>query len=701
MIKIDRQAVPPPDTLTGKAAATRRQQAKAFFSKPEKSRGQKRFDFSLTFAHPHLRSALRLVFQDKCAYCEKLVDLNEGKVSYLDRFRPTGGAIGRDGKVSIDSYWWLAYEWDNMYACCHQCNRAKGSRFPVSGTRAQRNSRGLKLLLERALLLDPCQDDPSKHLLFSDSGIVSGITLAGRTTVEILQLNRPELLSLREAEANRFAASLDRLAQLPTPESLDRAAPFLLMRRNMLQRRLNVKPALSSLSKAKAQQDKHERKQSDYSSDARTRNLARERAHTRYVEEIVLENIGIHKSLKLKLGAHGSLNAPWMVLLGENGVGKSTLLKAIALALAGQSQWSRIGPHAAALVPIGATPAEQKGTIGIRFSDSQWVRLHIDAGAKSLSGTAHNAKLRMLGFGATRLPSNPDHPPPVEPGHAKLLNLFDPYSPLGDANKWLNSLQVVHFDRASTALKAMLSLDDQAYFSRDGVTVRLHEGLRVQPIESLSDGYQTIIGVGCDIMSVFLDSDIVAELAEGIVLIDEIGNHLHPSWRMRIVRAFKSAFPRIQFIATTHEPLCLRGLNDDEVAVIRRRPDGNSGLLSDLPSIRGLLVDQILSSPHFGLKSTVDPEVEEWLDDYYRLLAKVAPTASERGQMETLRLRLAPFQVIGDSPREQILLRTIDEYLAKAEKKMEVIDPTQVPDELTQDLMGLMEAALPTVRGAA
>ncbi|HET7500861.1 MAG TPA: AAA family ATPase, partial [Kofleriaceae bacterium] len=52
---------------------------------------------------------------------------------------------------------------------------------------------------------------------------------------------------------------------------------------------------------------------------------------------------------------------------------------------------------------------------------------------------------------------------------------------------------------------------------------------------------------------------------EGIVLVDELDLHLHPTWQTEIVAGLKATFPRMQFIVTTHSPLVLAGCRADEV----------------------------------------------------------------------------------------------------------------------------------------
>ncbi|GGK47951.1 hypothetical protein GCM10009103_48090 [Pseudomonas koreensis] len=86
----------------------------------------------------------------------------------------------------------------------------------------------------------------------------------------------------------------------------------------------------------------------------------------------------------------------------------------------------------------------------------------------------------------------------------------------------------------------------------------------------LSDGFRNIIGMIADIafrciqLNPHLGRDVV-NLTPGVVLIDELDQHLHPNWQKRVVNDLKQAFPKIQFVATTHSPFIVQSLEADEL----------------------------------------------------------------------------------------------------------------------------------------
>ena len=110
-----------------------------------------------------------------------------------------------------------------------------------------------------------------------------------------------------------------------------------------------------------------------------------------------------------------------------------------------------------------------------------------------------------------------------------------------------------------TALRPLRFLLDGA----DGMTYR---------IEQLSDGYKTSLAMVMDIASRAVEANpdlgVEALAASGIVLIDEIELHLHPSWQQRIIPDLQRTFPNIQFICTTHSPQVLSTVKPENIRVI-------------------------------------------------------------------------------------------------------------------------------------
>ena len=90
------------------------------------------------------------------------------------------------------------------------------------------------------------------------------------------------------------------------------------------------------------------------------------------------------------------------------------------------------------------------------------------------------------------------------------------------------------------------------------------------------------------------------EFAEGwekqpaILLIDEIENHLHPTWQRRVIPALLEHFPGLQIFATTHSPFVVAGLKAGQVHMLKRDADGVVTASTNEQDIIGWTTDEIL-----------------------------------------------------------------------------------------------------------
>ena len=108
-----------------------------------------------------------------------------------------------------------------------------------------------------------------------------------------------------------------------------------------------------------------------------------------------------------------------------------------------------------------------------------------------------------------------------------------------------------------------------------GPVVRFENGHEA-PWSELSDGYHVFIALVADIarravmLNEFDGADAPARV-EGVVLIDELDLHLHPRWQRVALPGLRNAFPRLQFVVTTHSPQVLSSAKNRQV---RRLFDG-------------------------------------------------------------------------------------------------------------------------------
>jgi predicted ATP-binding protein involved in virulence len=93
------------------------------------------------------------------------------------------------------------------------------------------------------------------------------------------------------------------------------------------------------------------------------------------------------------------------------------------------------------------------------------------------------------------------------------------------------------------------------------------------------------------------------EQRPAILLIDEIENHLHPTWQRRVIPALLDHFPGLQIFATTHSPFVVAGLEAGQVHVLRRDENGVVIASTENRDVTGWTADEILR----GLMEVDDP----------------------------------------------------------------------------------------------
>ena len=96
------------------------------------SNGTKTFDIkNRIYGDTTVKNVLRAMQYSKCCFCEKDLEDEDGAVEH---FRPKGGyKLANKSKLIKPGYYWLGYEWSNLFFVCSRCNSAgnKGNFFPL------------------------------------------------------------------------------------------------------------------------------------------------------------------------------------------------------------------------------------------------------------------------------------------------------------------------------------------------------------------------------------------------------------------------------------------------------------------------------------------------------------------------------------------------------------------------------------------
>lgn len=638
-----------------------------FYAKED--REQERYDFHLKKEiDDHLKQILEKEFEGKCGYCESRIE--SYSLAVVDRFRPYNGV--RDGRTYYkDLYWWLTYDWDNLIYSCLECSQYKSNYFPVKGKRAL--SPEHLLVEEKKQLINPCIEDPFDHIKCDPKGIFIGLTEEGNQTIELLKLNRSSLIERRSYVIQELQKVLDSISQTVVNNRIgfvrsvyEKSAEleFINAQYCYLLHKMDIYPELREI--LVEEDDNYRAYTNDLAAYVEaSENFSNEVESDFFpIEYIEIKNFKSIRELKIDFPKNDIEKHAWIALLGENGLGKSSILQAICIGLSPIYQTGN--NQILEFIRKGA----EEAIITIKERDSQ--NIIITTLSKEGLKISHKGTFKhpLIGYGSVRLiPQEKTSTKQKKKLKIRYKNLLDPADPINDIMSWLISIhnsQPSLFNTIAYSLKQLLpEKRNEKLAVKDGQLV--FEGLDIT-FNSFSDGYRSTISLALDIMHTLIEGDTDMDKLSGIVVIDELGNQLHPRWQMQIVTQLRTVFPKINFIISTHHPLCLRGLKANEIIVLEKDEKDDPFILDNLPDPSHLRVDQILTSPIFGLHSAIDPEIEREFDEYYKLLAQDVLSESEKERLQILKIRIPKIKYLGDSLREELVIDVIDKLLAEKVK---------------------------------
>lgn len=402
-----------------------------------------------------------------------------------------------------------------------------------------------------------------------------------------------------------------------------------------------------------------------------------------YIDTIRLENIRGFRELKFSFDRGQGQYAGWTVLTGDNGSGKSTVLKAMALLLVGASTRFRLesrlnsyrsqGPKNG-IVELHSTNTGTTTitTLTIHTDGCTEVKREPIFSERTLEAPAVKFS---CGYGPFRRVS----------GHTEsaselmsaqqsrcFATLFSESASLAESANWLRELKYKSLEnrpKEKKSLELVLEviqdefLPNQITVDRvdsDGLWLKDRQG-NLLSWADMSDGYRAALALLTDILrhmiNAYSPDDLTGRDDEGrlflkpagVVLIDEIDAHLHPEWQREIGFWLKRHFPNIQFIVTSHSPLICQAADPNGLFVL---PEPGSDeparalTAEEYQKVISSRPDTILRSAAFGLQNTRSPVAVEARSAFADLRTKQRAggklTQAEQVELERLRQYINP-----------------------------------------------------------
>lgn len=175
--------------------------------------GTRKFEFkSSIYGDTTVKEALRQAQHGKCCFCERKEEIGD-----VEHFRPKSGYQQNvQDKLNRPGYYWLAYEWDNLFFCCPKCNRSyKRNFFPLADESKRARSHHDDISAEEPLLVHPAHDNPEEFIEYVGSRPRAiGNNRKGRLTISRTGLDRP-FLDERRFEKYQVCKQIYQTAHTP------------------------------------------------------------------------------------------------------------------------------------------------------------------------------------------------------------------------------------------------------------------------------------------------------------------------------------------------------------------------------------------------------------------------------------------------------------------------------------------------------
>lgn len=386
-----------------------------------------------------------------------------------------------------------------------------------------------------------------------------------------------------------------------------------------------------------------------------------------FLKSIHLNNVKCFSDIALSFEDEDGNIRKWTLLLAENGMGKSTLLKAIALVTGGSdaiadllgepSDWIRYKTQGCEISAVLVTNEKEERKINLRIEPEDTRADVIVRNKENLAwlDEALNRRNRdyfVLGFGASRRLNT------VNSRRAKtsvftnnraqrVATLFNPDATTKPIDSWAMDLDYIGNGTALETVQKVLSnlLPEIKFHSIDKQDGHLlfdtPDG--IVPLHCLSDGYLAMAAWIGDLL--FQVSEVSGDAQEkplttkGLLLIDEVDLHLHPKRQRQLLSLLDKWLPNFQFVGTTHSPMTAQQAGEGELhCLMRERGKIRIYPFSGAPNT--LLLHQLVMSPAFGLDTDESKSVEDMKNRYRSLRDKADLSAKEQAELNQLKASL-------------------------------------------------------------
>lgn len=370
-----------------------------------------------------------------------------------------------------------------------------------------------------------------------------------------------------------------------------------------------------------------------------------------YITRIRLDHIRGFRELDLKVRGKDRKPRLRTVIIGMNGTNKTTLLRCLAIGLCEREQANALlTEEIGRLISEGAKTA----TITIELSpggSKRAVRISTRLQRKEAGDVVYRQdrpktlpeSLLVAGYGAGRSTEGPESGRPYQIVDS-VYTMFRYDHTLIDTELTLRRLEdylkTKRYERTLRGIKYVLGLSEKDSIDRvrgGGIVVSGPSIGRRIPLAAWADGYRRTFNWILDLYAWAMRAQKVTPTGgiAGILLLDEVEQHLHPSMQMELIPKLSKLLPDLQVFATTHSPVVTLGVEPEELVVLRR--EGSRVVAEEnVPDFAAYSAEDILIDRRLFDTAIYRPELQAELESYQKL---AQTPRSKRTKEQTRKLR--------------------------------------------------------------
>ena len=421
--------------------------------------------------------------------------------------------------------------------------------------------------------------------------------------------------------------------------------------------------------------------------------MVKQSDHPLQLSRLTLENVRCFGDVDLSFEDVTQVARTKTLIIGPNGHGKTTIMRAIAIGLCPKREANSLvdslpGP----MIRVSKKgKSSNQGRIVLHLKDPKKPGQHFsittliyrdESNQEYLEKETEPSpfpwhRLFVCGYGVNR---GTERYVPIENYALRpsVQSLFSEEPALYDPEAVLRNFKLAETESTDGGklyrgvvrhLKSILQLKPSHKIDITSKQIVVHGPWGGMPFHALGDGYRGTSAWLLDFLGRAHQASVPIRdngPIGGIVLIDEIDEHLHPDWQRKVLQMLHRRFPHIQFIGTTHSPMTIVNCRPQEV-VSCRLYNAVAKVQQDLGELAGKTADQILRGEWFGLVETMADDTEKLLSSYRKAVEDGGTEKEVTHWRHELRRRVGH---MGVTPLDELALKMAAEFRATYYKEV-------------------------------